>query len=144
MAVSKGIPDASAKPNAEIRHIDEVKNKIMTLVSQKNLFDAANSYLEWIELDSRGVLPRQNQLDIANQLMSMGKWHGSAQAYEKMLENYGSSEYIEQVQLMLGVLYSRYLDKPQEAIKHFQAVSGKLTDPAQKKMCENELEKLQK
>jgi membrane associated rhomboid family serine protease len=130
--------------DTKTRHVDELRSKITTLINQKNLFDAANSYLEWIELDNSGVMPRQNQLDIANQLMSMGKWESSAQAYEKMLDRYGNSEYIEQVQLILGVLYSRYLDKPEEAIKHFKAVQGKLTDPAQKIMCENELAKLQK
>ena len=130
--------------DTKTRHLDELRNKIVTLISQKNLSDAASSYLEWIELDNSGVLPRQNQLDVANQLMSMGKWEGSAKAYEKMLDRYGNSEYIEQVQLILGVLYSRYLDKPEEAIKNFKAVQEKLTDPAQKTMCKNELEKLQK
>lgn len=133
------------RPSADdIRHAQttELRNKTITLIAQKNLADAAQCYLELVEIDSRHVLPRQNQLDIANQLMSMGKWEGSALAYEKMLEYYDSSEYIEQIQLMLGVLYSRYLDKPELALKFFEAAKSKLIDPTQKKMCEEELEKL--
>jgi hypothetical protein len=59
-----------------------------------------------------------------------------------MLEYYASSEYIEQIQLMLGVLYSRYLDKPDMALKFFEAANDKLIDPTQKKMCAEELQKL--
>jgi len=46
--------------------------------------------------------------------------------------------------LMLGILYSRYLDKPELAIKHLRAAAGKLSDPGQLKMCNDELAKLQK
>jgi hypothetical protein len=59
------------------------------------------------------------------------------------LAHYGSCEHAEQVELMLGVLYSRYLDKRELAIKHLEAASEKLTDAGQVKMCRDELAKLQ-
>ena len=43
---------------------------------------------------------------------------------------------------MLGVLYSRYLNKPDMALKFFEAANDKLIDPTQKKMCAEELKKL--
>ena len=52
-------------------------------------------------------------------------------------------EYTEQIELMLGVLYSRYLNQPAAAIKHLQAAADKLTDPGQLKMCRDELAGLQ-
>ena len=58
------------------------------------------------------------------------------------LAAYGNYEYSEQIELMLGLLYSRYLDKPAEALKHLEAAAGKLTDPGQAKMCEEEIAKL--
>ena len=64
-----------------------------------------------LELDKSQTLPRQLQLDVANQLMSEGKWQESADAYEKFLSLYSGYEYAEQVHLMLGLLYSRYLIK---------------------------------
>jgi len=48
------------------------------------------------------------------------------------------------VELMVGVLYSRYLDKPELAIKHLQTAAKKLSDLGQLKMCSDELAKLQK
>ena len=54
-----------------------------------------------------------------------------------------SYEYIEQVQLMLGLIYARYLDQPDKAVKYLRAAQEKLADPGQIKMCRDELEKLE-
>jgi len=93
--------------------------------------------------DGKQILPRQELLDIANQLASEDKPAESAQAYEQFLTHYGSYQYVEQVELMLGVLYSRYLHNHDLAVKHLQAAAKKLTDPGQLKMCKDELDKLQ-
>ena len=104
-----------------------------------------------IMLDHDDRIPRISQpvqhiqqlLDIANQLASDKHPAESARAYEQFLTHYGNYEYAEQVQLMLGILYSRYLDKPDLAVKYLQAATEKLTDPGQLKMCQDELAKLQ-
>jgi len=74
-----------------------------------------------MEVDITQVLSRQYLLDIANQLASENRHFESAQAYEKFLKHYDNYEYIEQVQLMLGILYSRYLDRFQLAKKYLEA-----------------------
>ncbi|MHC4243182.1 MAG: hypothetical protein ACYSU4_12315, partial [Planctomycetota bacterium] len=66
----------------------------------------------------------------------------SAQAYEQFLTHYSNYEYAEQVQLMLGILYCRYLNQPQLAIKNLEAAAKKLTDSGQLKMCNDELNRL--
>lgn len=122
----------------------QLRNEIASRIAQRNLAAAAEAYLALIELDSEQVLPRQYLLDIANQLASENKHAESAQAYEKFLTHYSKYEYVEQVQLMLGILYSRYLHQTELAIKHLTAAAEKLTDPGQLKMCSDELAKLQK
>jgi len=121
----------------------ELRNEIGTRIAQRNLPAAAELYLELTRLDSEQLLPRQHLLDIANQLAGDNKHAESAQAYEKFLTHYSNYEYAEQVELMLGILYSRYLDKPEPAIKHLQAAAKKLSDPGQLKMCQDELARLQ-
>jgi len=121
----------------------ELRNGIGTRIAQRNLPAAAELYLELTRLDSEQILPRQYLLDIANQLTSDNKHAESAQAYEQFLTHYNNYEYAEQVELMLGILYSRYLDKPEPAVKHLQAAAKKLTDPGQLKMCQDELARLQ-
>ena len=122
----------------------QLRNEIGSRVAQRNLPAAAELYLELVELDGKQILPRQYLLDIANQLASENKPAESARAYEQFLTHYSGYEYIEQVELMLGILYSRYLNQPDLAVKHLQAAAKKLTDPGQLKMCNDELDKLQK
>jgi len=64
-----------------------------------------------------------------------------AAAYENFLAHYAGYEYIEQFRLMLGIIYSRYLGKPELAFKHLRAAQEKLSDPGRLKMCRDELEK---
>ena len=97
-----------------------------------------------MRIDDKQVLPRQSLLDIANQLASENKSTEAAAAYEQFLAHYKNYEYTEQVQLMLGILYSRYLDKPQLALKYLKAAAEKLSDSGQLKMCRQELARLQK
>jgi membrane associated rhomboid family serine protease len=121
----------------------QLRSQIAGLINQKNLPAAANLYLELAATGSECVLAERHQLDVANQLMSMGKWEQSAAAYEKFLNHYKSYAYAEQVQLMLGILYSRYLGTPDKATKYLKAAKKKLTDAGQIKMCLAELEKLE-
>ncbi|HUS74237.1 MAG TPA: rhomboid family intramembrane serine protease, partial [Sedimentisphaerales bacterium] len=101
---------AAEKQQAEI--ITRLRNEIAGRIAQRNLPAAAELYLELIDLDSEQLLPRQYLLDIANQLAGDNKPAQAAQAYEQLLTHYSKYEYVEQVELMLGILYSRYLQKP--------------------------------
>jgi len=121
-----------------------LRSKIADYINERNLPSAAESYLALIKIEPDQFLPKQNQLDIANQLMSQSLWAESAGAYEKFINHYVTYEYIEQVQLMLGILYSRYLHQPADAIQNLQAAKEKLSDPGQVKMCDEELGKLEK
>jgi tetratricopeptide (TPR) repeat protein len=111
-------------------------------MSHRNAVQAATLYRELLEIDPTQILPRQLQLDIANQLMSEGHWQPSADAYQKFLSLYGNYEYAEQVHLMLGLLYSRYLNRPQDAIDHLRKAQEHLTDTGQKAMCRQEIDRL--
>ena len=122
--------------------IKQIRNEIASRILEHNLPAAAELYLELMRDDSKQILPRQELLDIANQLASEDKPAESAQAYEQFLTHYGNYQYVEQVELMLGVLYSRYLHNHDLAVKHLQAAAKKLTDPGQLKMCKDELDKL--
>jgi membrane associated rhomboid family serine protease len=119
-----------------------IKRQIYNLLSQSNLASATQLYL-----DSQdkliGALPKQTMLDIANQLMSAGQWQQAAEAYEKFLLLYGTYEHTEQVQLMLGVIYSRYIPNKDKALDYLKKAAAKLSDTGQKKLCENEIRKIE-
>ena len=124
------------------REITEFRTRITNCLSQHNLADAASIYMELMQIDDSQVLSRQQQLDIANQLMSSGNWKQSADAYEKFMKQYGNSQHHEQVELMLGILYARYLNESEKAIEYLDRARKALADPGQVKMCEDQLRKL--
>jgi len=123
--------------------VRQLRDEIVHRIAQRNMSEAAHRYLELMSLDREQLLPRQHLLDIANQLGSEDRHAEAAQAYEKFIAHYGTYEYIEQVELMLGILYGRYLGQTALAEKYLEAALGKLTEPGQIKMCRDELQRLQ-
>jgi membrane associated rhomboid family serine protease len=138
----KEVPN-SADHQQQSEAARQIRDQIAVRISQHNLPDAAELYLQLIRLDPNQLLPRQYLLDVANQLASAGRRAEAADAYEKFLAHYAGYQYVEQVELMLGLIYSRYLDKPDLALKHLRSAEPKLADPAQLKMCRDEIDKLQ-
>jgi hypothetical protein len=143
--VSGGYDPFAARPARQVRAKEVVKSaaEITERLTQRNLPAGAALYLDLMALDDQQVLPRQQLLDIANQLAGENNHAEAARAYEQFLAHYGSNEYAGQVELMLGILYSRYLNRTEPAIRHLDAAVPKLADPGQLKMCRDELGRLQ-
>jgi membrane associated rhomboid family serine protease len=142
----KNVPSrvkAGSKPSELDQKIIDLRARITQAMTSRAAGEAASLYQELTALDSTQTLPRQLQLDIANQLMSEGQWEPSARAYEKFLALYGSYEFAEQVHLMLGLLYGRYLNRPEDALKELNKAAEHLTDPGQKKLCQQEIQRLE-
>ncbi|MCH8119109.1 MAG: rhomboid family intramembrane serine protease [Planctomycetes bacterium] len=142
-AGTKQIKAKSPAEQQKDEKTQELRNEISNRMLERNLPAAAEVYLKLMNHDSEQLLPRQNLLDIANKLAGDNKHTESAQAYEQFLTHYRTYEYAEQVELMLGILYCRYLNQPKQAIKYLEAAAKKLTDPGQLKMCKDELARLQ-
>lgn len=128
-----------AEPDPELM---KIRAEISEFVYAGNLTAAAQAYLRLLAINPTGILPQQQQLDIANQLMHDNHHPEAAAAYELFLKHYKKYPFTEQVQLMLGLLYSRYLDQNDLARTNLTAALTKLTDPGQKKMCQDELNRL--
>ena len=130
-------------PHPEQAGIERIRHKIVDGIEHRNVPAAADLYLELMQIDPDQLLPRPQLLDIANQLVSDHRSAEAARAYEQFLAHYSTTyEYTEQVELMLGILYSRYLHDPQKAVQHLQKAAERLTDPGQVKMCREELARL--
>ena len=140
--VSSHVEDTPAV-SPQQQQVMDFRSRISGAMYSRNPNQAAALYLELMEIDPSQILPRQLQLDIANQLMAEGKWQTSADAYQKFLAQYSSYEHAEQVHLMLGLLYGRYLNRPQEAMEHLNKAKDKLSDADQKTMCQQEIDRLQ-
>ena len=97
------------RPDPAQLKILEMRAEISEAIAHHNLQHAAILFLELKKLDPRQVLSRQSHLDVANQLASQQFYPQAADAYEQFLVHYPNFDQIEQVRLMLGVIYARYL-----------------------------------
>jgi membrane associated rhomboid family serine protease len=133
---TRGAPD----PNQE--RIQDLRARIAETLSEHKVEDAACFYLELHAMDPNQVLARQNQLDIANQLFAQGTHGAAADAYEGFLRFYPKYDQVEHVQLMLGLLYARYLNRPDKAREHLQTSLNRLSNPKEIDLAREELGKL--
>jgi len=139
--VAGEVKKTNADPQKEAR-VRELRGAVGRWITQRNLSAAADAYLELMEVDAEQVLPRQYLLDVANQLASEQRSAEAARAYKQFLAHYGNFEHAEQVELMLGILYARYLHDLKEAVKHLENAAQRLSDPSQIEMCRQELARL--
>jgi membrane associated rhomboid family serine protease len=124
-------------PNAERVH--ELRHRITEAMSQRNVELAAQLYIEMISLDPTQVMSRQNQLDIATQLSHAGQYPAAVEAYEKLLTSYPKSERYEQVELMVGIIYARYLQQFGKAKLHLAKAIDRLHEGQQLDLAREEM-----
>jgi outer membrane protein assembly factor BamD (BamD/ComL family) len=70
-------------------------------------------------------------LDVANQLKTMSRYPQAAAAYEKYLKAYPTDPEVQQVKLLLGIIYAKYLNQHESAQKYLRDCLSRLTNPDQ-------------
>ena len=106
----------------------QLRRQIADACLRHDLQTAAGKYLQLVQIADEVVLSLQNQLDVANYLMSSKRHPAAADAYERFLKHYSCYEHLPDICLMLGLLYGRYLHQYDRAERMLnQAIQG-LTD----------------
>jgi membrane associated rhomboid family serine protease len=135
-------PLVKSKPDPKFEKIQDVRAQISEAIAHRNIDDAVRFYLELHAIDPQQVLARQNQLDIANKLFADGIHGAAADAYEALIRQYPKQENLEQVRLMLGLLYARYLNRPDKARENLQAALERLSGSREIDLAKDELSRL--
>ena len=107
--------------------------------SQNDLPGAAELYLQLVQVAEDAVLARQQQLDVANQLMSSERHPQAADTYERFLKHYANYEHKADIHLMLGILYGRYLHQYDRAEHYLQRAVEGLHDPKKVELARSDL-----
>lgn len=129
--------EVSSKPleSEQLGRTDSLKLEIGQALTRRDWSTAADLYEKLLEADPRQVLPRQQQLHVANQLMSLQRYVQAADAYEKFLRNYSTGPDVEQVHFLAGIIYARYLKQYEPAESHLVTAMKRLGDPKQLEQC---------
>ena len=128
--------------DAQVERIKELRAQVHEAIAHHNLPHAAIVYLELKAVDPNQVLSRQAQLDVANQLASQQFHPQAADAYEQFLRHYPNFAQIEHVELMLGLIYSRYLKRNARAKELLTHAVTRLHGEGELRMAWEELGKL--
>ena len=126
-------------PSAEVL---QLRQEITQAHGRRDFAAAAEKYLHLVSLADDVVLPRQQQLDVANQLMGENRYAQAADAYERLLAHYPKYEHIEDIQLMLGIIYGRYLGQQDRAAAYLRSAIAGLHDSQKLTMARAELDSL--
>lgn len=122
---------------------DEITRRrgdIADLLSARDYVRAAERYEELIARDPQQCLSRRQMLDIANQLMSMNRYPQAAAAYEKYLKAYPGDGETNQIKLILGIIYAKYLAQYESAQSYLRECLARLTNPDQLQQAHHWLE----
>ncbi len=117
----------------------ELRAEITKQVERHDLDAASRAYLNLIQIADEAVLPQQQQLDIANQLMADERYPQAAEAYEQFIHNYGQYEHLADIQLMLGLVYGRYLHQYEQAREYLAQALKNLQDPRKIELARGDL-----
>jgi len=118
----------------------ELRQEIAAACARHDLPVAAEKYLQLVRIAEGAVLARQDQLDVANQLMAQEQYPAAADAYERFLAHYGSYEHTPDIHLMLGLIYGRYLHQYDRAEHYLSQAVEHLSDDRKVAMARSELD----
>ncbi|MFW6058966.1 MAG: rhomboid family intramembrane serine protease [Phycisphaeraceae bacterium] len=119
--------EEAAPIKAEQEALMRRRSEISRAMGQHDMPTAAQRYRELLADHPDQVLGQQPQLDLANQLMADAHYTDAARAYELFLQTYPTYPQREQVQLILGLLYARYLQRHDRARELLRAAVPRLT-----------------
>jgi membrane associated rhomboid family serine protease len=134
--IEKQAKKRASAPSADEQRIAERRGEINRLISDHRLPEAAAKYRQLWELDPDAVMPEARQLDLANQLQAEQDHKSAAKAYELLLEKFPTAAKAGEVRLLLGLIYTRNLPRPQRARELIEKARSTLTDAAYKALAD--------
>lgn len=108
---------------------ERLREDILDRISEHDLREAARLYVELRRTDTALVLPRNQQLEIANHFSQSNQQARAVDAYEAFLDAYPTAADAFQIRLLAGLVCRRYLADNQRAAEHLRsAASGLMLD----------------
>jgi membrane associated rhomboid family serine protease len=126
-----------------LAEVMDLRAEIAEAHGRHDLETAAEKYLRLRQLDPDQVLPKQQQFDVANHLAGQTRFPEAAEAYEAFLKAYPKFEQVEQVELMLGLIYARYLSQYALAREHLRKAVVRLHGDRELQMANTELARIE-
>ncbi len=129
-------------PPAMQRTMD-LRAAIFEAMNEGRLSDAADLYSELKVIDPSQALPLRNQMELATYLGQQQRYPQAAEAYESLLKVYPTAPEGAQIELMLGLIYARYLKQHDRAAGHLRIAIERLNGGNGTEMAKEELARIE-
>lgn len=106
-----------------------LRQQVADRLSKGENKEAVEAYEALMARDNSQVLSRKTMLDIAMQLKAFERYPQAVSAYEKFLGAYPNDSEAPHAQMMLGILYTKYLQQHDRAEVLFRECRDQLSDP---------------
>jgi tetratricopeptide (TPR) repeat protein len=138
-------PGGAAPPPLDpaVARVAALRAAVSEALAKHDLDEAVQRFTELRQLDPKQVLSRQAQLDVANHLAGLQRYADAAGAYEQFLQSYPKYDQVEQVQLMLGIVYARYLGEYARAKQLLEAALQRLYGERERGLATAELARIE-
>lgn len=123
----------------EMSPVERLREDILNAIEENDMREASRLHERMQALEPRMVLPRMQQVLLANHLAQQREHALAVAAYEAFLTAYPGSPEVPQVLLFVGLLYRRYLQQPARAIECLRAAAESLTQEPQRQLALAEL-----
>jgi len=133
----------AGKVSARDQRIMQMRDAIAQAVEARDLGRALDTYERLLADFPDQVLARDVQLDLANHAMSQQRHGVAAKAYERFIAAYPRDTQADEVHLLLGLIYARYLHEPTKAKANLERAVAELDDPQRKELAEDLLTSLE-
>lgn len=127
----------------KVQRVRAIRGEIAEAIGHGNLPGAAALYLRMKSVDPGQVLSRQAQLDVANQLAEQQQHEQAVEAYSAYLASYPTAADVGRVELMLGLILSRYLGRHGEAREHLRQALDRVHTDRERATAQGELDHIQ-
>ncbi|MHB1156577.1 MAG: rhomboid family intramembrane serine protease [Phycisphaerales bacterium] len=137
-----GAPIRAGKIDERQHRQMQMRAAISAAMEQRDPGRALDTYERLLSDDAKQVLPRDLQLDMGNYAMSHDRHGTAATAYELFLATYRGDGQTDQVKLLLGLIYTRYLPQPDRAKQLLTEAHEHLNDASQRQLVDELLGRL--
>jgi membrane associated rhomboid family serine protease len=133
-------PAATGSPGREaeetrLDHVSELRGRISVRLEAGEVGAAADLYGELLALDPEQCLAERQQLLVARHFYTTGRYPQAARAFERLIGCYPGYAEVEDIRLLLGIIYARDLQQYEAADRHLSESLRRLTGETRREQC---------
>ncbi|MGB2986893.1 MAG: rhomboid family intramembrane serine protease [Phycisphaerae bacterium] len=136
--VAREAPADPQQQAAEERHLDEItdlRGRISEQIERGDVRSAAALYEQLVVIDPVQCLSERHQMELAREFYGSGRFPQAAASFERFVDCYAHSSQVNDIRLLLGIIYARDLQQYEVADKHLSRSMETLRDQTRRDQC---------